>query len=207
MKKSKKNKAGARANGKRPNGDAGPPAKRPKCVPVFAVERGKKSKQKLPCRIEKPEVDAAGLALAVTVRQQEELDNERRDVLAQFRERQAGIKDRQEALAVTVENSTVVRDVMCSTWLLADQSIMIVREDTEEVVLQRAATKEELQEELPAPPKAPSLEDIKNAGGDLGTLADQGLDDEGLDEDDDDGIVEDDYAPGDEGKEQQVEPA
>jgi hypothetical protein len=182
MAKKMKNKPGStsKANG------ASPGTLQP---PNGAIIRGR-HKEQLPCRVEGDAVELAGKELAKCVREQEELDEERREVLAGFREKQAGIKERAKAHATTVEMHTIARPVWCTKYLLRTNDIQIVREDTGEVVVTRAATPEELQQELPEPkskkkarangtapldfPDAPSVEEIAKAGGDLGKLPDQG---------------------------------
>lgn len=128
------------------------------------IER-KRYSEKLPCAIEPEMVALQADEMAKTFRQREALVEERRAVMADFRDKFAHIDEKLAELATAVEQHTVVRDVEVIEYLIQGTgSLEVVRQDTMEVVEVKAASGDDLQEtifgkEPPKPPRASELDD------------------------------------------------
>jgi hypothetical protein len=117
----------------------------------------------LPVPANEEEVSTAALAMVKEIRKREALDEERRELLAQFRQRREAIDARQGELADTVENHTRKKSVHVDEYLIVETStIEVVRRDTGEIVETRPADKDDLQENL-VPKRGAGDEDLEDA--------------------------------------------
>jgi hypothetical protein len=112
------------------------------------VERGR-HKRKLPCKVDHSVIEHAAEEMANFVTASENLKSEKREALADFRERRSAIDEGLQRLAGIVNGGTELLDVEVIVFLLPTNEIRVVRADTGEVVETRTATPEELQETLP----------------------------------------------------------
>lgn len=132
---------------KKSNGRAKEPAAHVK-VPKGSVERGGRYTKQLTVPINAAELDKCTAELVACVREQEALDEKRRETLAGFRQKQESIKERQKTLVDSVEGHTRLENVECQDYLTPQNEIRTIRLDTGEIVNKRAAVASELQESL-----------------------------------------------------------
>lgn len=112
------------------------------------IER-RRYKEKLPCAIPPEEVVFKADEMAVVYRKVEALKEEKRNALADFRDRKAQLEENLGDLATAVEQHTISREVDVVEYLIdGTGTIEVVRQDTLEVVIVKAATSEDLQERI-----------------------------------------------------------
>ncbi len=112
------------------------------------VERGIVTKR-LPVAVGAEIVDRAAHEMARLHTDREALKSERRETMAEFKERLASMDQRMTELADTVNKSTELRDVKCKELLYVEENrVDVVRIDSGEVVESRTATAEDRQEDL-----------------------------------------------------------
>jgi hypothetical protein len=142
-------------------------------------------KMDLPVPISPEEATKAGHAMVREIRRREQLDEERREAMAEFRDRRAAIDEKCKELADSFENGTKKISVRVREELIVETNeIQVIRIDTGEVVERRAAKAEDRQETLPlGEPSAATLEDGTGAEGAARALADHEDDASELDED------------------------
>lgn len=103
----------------------------------------------LPVPATDKEVGQAASGMVAQIRKREAVLEERRDSMAKFREQLTAIDQRLGEYADTVENHTKLEKVKCVELLTVETStIEVVRLDTDDVVETRAASAEDLQENL-----------------------------------------------------------
>jgi hypothetical protein len=147
-KKAKKKMTGEKpAGATKANGNAAEAAKGG--PPERARIERRRYKEKLPCAIPPEEVVFKADEMAATYRKVEALKEEKRTALADFRDQKAHLDETLADLATAVEQHTVSRDVDVIEYLIdGTGTIEVVRQDTLEVVICKAATSEDLQERI-----------------------------------------------------------
>jgi len=105
--------------------------------------------EKLPCKVEGVDIDAAAQEMARVHRQREAMREQKRETNAKFRERLNFFDERMTELGEIVEHKTERRSVEVVEYLIArTNEIRVVRQDTGEVIETRAAKADELQDGL-----------------------------------------------------------
>lgn len=116
----------------------------------------------LPCRIDEDLVHSKAIELAAVIRTRESVLEEKRAANAEYRDQLAAFDSRLLELAEAVEGKIEKRNVLCVEFLLPNNEVQTVRQDTGEIVGKRTATPEELQQEIPGAGKrnpAPASEE------------------------------------------------
>lgn len=108
----------------------------------------KKYTTKLPVKREADVLAGLAQELAKNVRVREELEDERREMNADFREKFAALSETEKRLATAVETGCTEEDVEVHEYLRRDNAIEVIRVDTGELVEVRTAKAEDLQEDL-----------------------------------------------------------
>jgi hypothetical protein len=107
-------------------------------------------KQKLPCPIDAATVHERSKEIARTIRERASMKEEKRETLAEYREKDNFYNETLERLASEVELETESRDVDCMDALdLARQVVETIRLDTHEVIATRPAEAKDVQVEIP----------------------------------------------------------
>jgi hypothetical protein len=113
------------------------------------VERARYTKSLQTC-VEASIIAERGEQLAAVVKERADIEDAKREANAAFREQLAAKRERLDELARAVNEGTELRDVECREVLYpATNEIAVYRIDTNEQIESRAATKEDLQEDLP----------------------------------------------------------
>lgn len=138
--KANKDKKRARAAAKAP--------KAPTATASGSVDRGTETRR-LPVAIaDEEKIAKSARELARVLHEQDAIKTKQREKNEGFRAELKELRERVSELADTVEKHTELKEITCRIVLKADQSVDIVRTDTGEVVENRAAKKDELQDEL-----------------------------------------------------------
>jgi hypothetical protein len=125
------------------------------------VER-RRYTEPLPVAATRAEVEATNEEWARVYQQQEELLEERRDVMAELRERSIGIREAMGELATRVTTKTKLVAVPVVEYLVvATGAIDVVRVDTGEIVSTRAADADDRQETLFEQPAAETRKGVR----------------------------------------------
>jgi len=103
----------------------------------------------LPCKIASDVVHGKAIELAEVIRDRDVVLNERREANVKFRDRLNAFNERLMELAEAVNGNVEKRNVECVDYLLPTNEVRTIRTDTGEVLETRAATAEELQQEIP----------------------------------------------------------
>jgi hypothetical protein len=105
----------------------------------------------LPCKLDDPEeIEKASKEFASLYRRREATLEEKRQKIAEYKETLAGIDDRMDELATTVEDHLVTLPVKCiELFYVETQTVQVVRLDSKEIVETRAAEAKDAQETLP----------------------------------------------------------
>jgi hypothetical protein len=108
-----------------------------------------REKRRLPVPVGAEIVDRAAHEMAKLHGTSEHLKAERRETMAEFKERRAGIDQRMGELADTVNKSTALKEITCRVKLYVEENVVrVYREDTGILVEERAATAAERQGDL-----------------------------------------------------------
>jgi hypothetical protein len=148
--KDKKRARAAERAGKdpKPAKEAKPAKLPPDAVPRGSVERGRE-KRRLPVAIaDERKIARLANELAKSLHEEQSVEAEQRSANEGFRSRLKEIGQRVKELADSVEKHTELREVECVLYLRSDQSIDVVRTDSAETIENRAAKRDELQDEL-----------------------------------------------------------
>ncbi len=136
------------------------------------IER-KRTTMQLPCAIRPELVAMKGDELAKVVNLRLLLKEDKRTVLAGYREKLNHYDEQEKQLAGDIAQHTETRDVECIEYLItATQKVRVVRTDTLETVSERDATADDVQDEIEFPgddatsgePSGPSDTDPPPAG-------------------------------------------
>lgn len=117
----------------------------------------KRYTQRLPVPVGADVARAAAAQMATVHFAREQLKEERRNAMANFREKMNGLDQRMGELAETARNSTELQDIECVDMLEPNNEVLSVRLDTKTIFDRRQPTAEDLQTVLPgtdAPPKS-----------------------------------------------------
>jgi hypothetical protein len=139
----------SKANGHAAINGAGAASSADVAIPREGIERARYVEQ-LPVASELHEREHAGAELAALVDAAAALKAEKREVLADFRERAAGIQDRQNEFAGIFKGHKLADVEVVEILYVEACSVDVVRKDTGEVVRTRTATRDDLQEQLDA---------------------------------------------------------
>lgn len=112
------------------------------------VERGRFG-QLLPVKIDPQTIETKSRELARVIREREVMLARKREDNANYREKLNFFDERLTELADSVTAGTQRQTVQCIEYLMADNSIRVIREDTGEIVETRTASAKDLQEPLP----------------------------------------------------------
>lgn len=138
-------------------------------APADGIERTERRRftQDLPCRLsdEKLAEHRASLVAVTT----ERVETEAR--VALLREAIKGHKTREESLVGKIQHGTEDAPVECTEYLLPDNSVQTVRNDTGEVVGVRTADAEDLQDDLFDEDDVPGAEHHDTPGGEEAELS------------------------------------